>query len=260
MTRHSNPSTNVQSSNAEEALRVLEAAIEAGTINVCRSVAKNPYVIVHHQDGSSSRFALYEVQAREWLSYYLWQQNSVLLKRQEMDRILCALAGRSIGTTDGWRDDPELLRLIETEPVLAVAIEYMEQNSKSREETPMEELWKDWNKFARERGLYRLGQRKFPGGANVLSRRLTALKDVLNQLGISVKIWRSNGCKVVIERRKDDCVGEPSIEPSATNPNDGSGLHPTDDRKEFLAKLNARKASTSTLTDLGGHHGDKTVS
>jgi hypothetical protein len=176
----------------------------------------------------------------------VWENKTILLKRHEIDRILSALAGRSLKTSDRYRDDPELLRLIETEPVLAVAIEYVEQCDNLPQEKSMAQLWKDWHDFAGERGLLQLGRNKFPGGANVLSRKLSQLKTVLNQTGISVTKKRSDGSKVIIERRKDDGIDEPSSGSSSINPNDTGDLHRTDDRKQLLASLSARKSKTAT--------------
>src|SRR5262249_8224106 len=109
-----------------------------------------------------------------------------------------------------------------------------------RHEGRAEALWRELQDFARKRRLLTIGRRRFPAGANVLSRRLALFKDVFAQLGITVDIRRSNGCIITLTRRSDGSDGQPSAEPSAPNPLPEEDLPPKDDKQERINRLRSK--------------------
>ena len=144
----------------------------------------------------------------------------------------------------GQIDDPALLQYIESEPVVAVLLEFM--HTRDRYEQTMEVLWKELRKFARGRRLLVRGKKRFPGGPNVLSRilGLDPCAKVLERLGIILEMKRSNGCKVTLTRRLDDPATEPSGEPSAPNTSTSQGLPSKDDMAARIQRLQQRKLNS----------------
>jgi hypothetical protein len=145
--------------------------------------------------------------------------------------------------------DPALLQYIESEPVVAVLLEFM--HTRDRYEASMEVLWKELDKFGRGRRLLVRGKKRFPGGPNVLSRRLglDMCAKVLEQLGIILEMKRSNGCKVTLTRRLDDSSKEPSAESSVPNSSITQGLPSTDDKAERMRLLQQRKQKSERNFD-----------
>ena len=142
-----------------------------------------------------------------------------------------------------------MVQKIESEPVLAVAVEFFEARKVPTWEGMMDALWKEWRQFAEERGLLHIRGKKFPGGANVLSRKLSELKPVLAELGITVTIERSNGSKVVITGRMDGENEEPSGQPSAQNSLTRKHLSTADDKEARLSILRGRKSLGTAIKE-----------
>jgi hypothetical protein len=138
----------------------------------------------------------------------------------------------------GRASDPALLQVIETEPLVAVLVEYMD--GRGRLEQRANPLFDDLRDFASKKGLLTIGRRRFPGGSQVLSRKLAVLKDVLALLGIAVDIRRSNGSIITLTRRSDGSDGQPSAEPSAPNPLPEEDLPPKDDKQERINRLRSK--------------------
>ena len=190
---------------AQQALESIESEIDAGRIQVHRSVADVAYISFLVGDHVPDHpLQLHGRCAKEVLTAFFWRAKKVLLKRSEADLVLTALAGRAASCPRGRISDPDLLRLVDTEPTLAVIVEWTAAKGVPRWEDRMETLWKNLREFAKRRGLLRLGPNRFPGGANILSCKLTQFRPILEQLGIVVTISRSNGSQVVLERRLDD--------------------------------------------------------
>ena len=184
---------------------------------------------------------------RGWLAHFIWVTKTLLLREREIDRILEELAGRSLSEPLDRIRDPALLQFIESEPVVAIMLEFM--HTKDRHEATMETLWKELKKFARGRRLLVRGKNHFPGGPNVLSRKLAPLIPIFERLGITIKIVRSNGCKVTLTRRLDDSAQEPSAESLAPKSSSNEGLSPKDDKTERILRLMKRKNPGSRSPD-----------
>lgn len=228
------------------ALRRLEAEIENERVHVYRNILGQPYVffdIVERTLADTQpaiHLHLFHDDVRGWLTQFLWKAEGILLHERELDRVLRALHGLSLRHKLDRVTDPALLELLETEPTVAVIVEFMHAEKRSKLEHTMESLWKTLRDFARERGLLVRGQKRFPGGANVLSRKMNRFANELKPFGIRFTMTRSNGCKVVLERL-DDSATQPSAEPSTQNPANDMDLAPADAKQAMLARLAAKR-------------------
>jgi len=224
------------------ALKRLEDEIERRRIHVYRNLLGQPYVFFDIVEGTLAdtqpaiHLHLYHKDVRGWLTQFIWKVEKILLHERELDRVLQALAGLSLRNKLDRVTDPALLSLLETEPTVAVIVEFMHMEKQSRFEFTMESLWKRLRDFARERCLLLRGIKHFPGGANVLSRKLAIYEKELLRLGIKLTMTRSNGCKVVLERL-DDSTSQPSAESSTPNSSALNELSPEDAKQSMLATL-----------------------
>jgi hypothetical protein len=223
----------------EDALTAILAEIAAGKIKLYRNVLRQPYVFCDHPAYPGLHLHLHAKDFRGWLTHFIWKTKTFLLGEREIDRILEELAGRSLSEPLDKIHNPALLQCIEGEPVVAVVLEFM--HTRDRYEASMEGLWKELEKFARGRRLLVRGKKCFPGGSNVLSRKLAEFTPVFKELAIAIEIRRSNGCKVTLARRLDDSEKEPSAESSVSKSNNGQSLSPKDDKAERIARLQQRK-------------------
>ena len=231
----------VEEDRAVAALEAILGAVAAGKVRPHQSLLKQPYVFLDVEGRPAVYFALFDPAFKHWLAAFAWDGGHGLLRNQELDRILYVLAGRALKTPVANLDDPALLRLIETESVVAVVLEFMYAQASARVEHPMAKLWEILRDFARERGMLRLGRDRFPGGANVLSRKLRQFAEVFDRLGIGVEIRRSDGCKAILARL-DDSAGVPSCQSSELKSLYQNDLLPMDDRDRRRAFLRDRKA------------------
>jgi hypothetical protein len=223
----------------EEALKAILAEIEHGTIKLYRNALRQPYVFCDHPKYPVMHSHLLDKDMRSWLTHFVWETKTFLLREREVDRILEELAGRSLSGLLDTIHDPALLLCIESEPVVAVVLEFM--HTRTRHEGTMDALWKDLEKLARDRRLLVRGKNRFPGGPNVLSRKLAKFVPVFEHLGITVAIKRSNGSKVTLTKRSDDSSQEPSREPSAPNSGANNDFSPMDDKAARILRLQQRK-------------------
>jgi len=223
------------------ALATLINEFDAGRIRVYRNVLGKPNIEFRLDGHPMGVFYLFDDDVRAWLMDFFWHAGVGLLRKGELDPILTYLAGRSLRSSCHEVDDPALLEALQTEPLLAVAVEFMHLHPTEKYEQPMEALWRAWRDFAEERKLLTLGKKKFPGGANVLSRQLRRLASALQSLGLTVGIKRSNGSKVIITRRSDDSLTQSSSQPSASNTAPATRLRHEDDRNARIAYLHRRK-------------------
>jgi|GEM_PF-6184682 len=225
---------------AEAALEMILDQVKSQKIHLYLSVLKEPQIFLDLEGRPPGCFPLFDPAVRHWLADYAWEKEIGLLRPQELDRVLCVLAGRAMRTSVGRISDPALLRVIESEPAVAVLLEYMHAQTAARLEFTMEKLWDVLSQFARKRGLLKLGRRRFPGGSNVLSRLLKQFIPVFAQLGIKIVIARSNGSKVSLTRL-DDSRAESSAASSVDNSAENKTLSPEDDRERRRAHLLERK-------------------
>lgn len=221
------------------ALRAVQDEIKQARIRVYRNALNQPYVFCDHPDCPGLNVPLFHRDFRGWLCRFVWNQKQLLLHEREVDRILELLSGQSLESPVANVSDPVLLQLLEKEPLLATIVEFME--GKDKFEASVAELLGILRKFARERGLLGRMSAHFPGGPNVLSRKLTLFSPMLEQFGIKVAIRRSNGAKVTITGRKDDDSGQSSGESSAHNQAATKDLDAVDERTRRLQNLAFRK-------------------
>lgn len=229
-------------SPAAIALRRIEADVATGNVAVYRDLIGQPCVtfpITGPAGDTPIHRPLFDRDFRGWLTIYIWRQEVLLLREREVEQVLLALAGASLERKTTQIADPALWATVEGEPSLVVLLEYMHARNGHREETSMQSLWQNLHQFAVQRGMVKRNGKCFPGGTNVLSRKLAEYKDVLERLGIKVTVRRSNGCKVVIERL-DDSGCESSAESSSVNPGSGHDLRPSDDRMLRLLAIKQR--------------------
>ena len=226
----------------ECALKAILARVEDGTIRLYRNVLHKPYIGFHGDDRPTGTFHLDDPAVRAWLSDFVWDQDLGLIHQRELDRIITVLAGRAMRSDLDHVSDPAALELVQTEPVVAVALEYMHIHPTDKYTGKVEVVWKEWREFARDRGLLKLGRKRFPGGANVLSRELAKHKRALEWLGIYVTIKRSNGAQLTITRRLDGSQHGPSPQSSTSNPADKHDLSPEDDKEARVTQLRLRKS------------------
>ncbi|WP_337175408.1 hypothetical protein [Paludisphaera sp.] len=233
--------------NGVVVLRRLVDEIERGRIRLYRNLVGKPYIscdVEEDEDDDEPGLPainqlLFDIDVRSWLTLFAWERDKVLLTEREANRIVHALSGWSMRVKTSKITDPELLRFIETEPVVAVVMEFMGSRKEPRYEQGMEHLWKELSKFAKGRGLLVVNKSRFPGGPNVLSRKLRQLVPVLEKLGIKVAMTRSNGCKAVL-RRLDDFSKEPSAESSAQKSYQANDLSPEDGKSSILSILQSK--------------------
>jgi hypothetical protein len=221
------------------ALRAVQDEIKQGRIRVYRNALNHPYVFCDHPEFPGLNVSLFHRDFRGWLCRFVWNQRQLLLHEREVDRILELLNGHSLENPITEVSDPALLQILEQEPLLATIVEFME--GKDKFEASMAELLGILRKFASERKLLGRMSSHFPGGPNVLSRKLTLFSPMLEQFGIKVAIRRSNGANVTITGRKDDDSGQSSGESSALNQAANKDLDATDDRTRRLQNLARRK-------------------
>jgi hypothetical protein len=236
-------------SRGSAALVALIKELDAGRVHLYRNVLGKPH-IEFRLDGHPKRaFYLLHDDVRAWLMDFFWRAGVGLLHKGELDRILTYLAGRSLRYPCHDVDAPALLQALQTEPVLAVAVEFMHIRPSEKHENTMGALWKEWRDFAEERKLLTLGRKRFPGGANVLSRELRRLTPLLRTLGLIVEIRRSDGSQVTITRRLDDSPAEPSAQSSATNALPETDLRHADDHNARLSRLRERQGQRAGQED-----------
>lgn len=214
---------------------------KAERIKLYRNILKMPYILCNHEKYYKLHAYLFDDDVRNWFSHFVKEEVGFLLKIREINCILAELAGRSMSELVDKIQDPFLTRMIESEPVVAAVLEFTHIMPTDPYEVTMEVLWKELLKFAKNRGMLVLGKNRFPGGANVLSRKLTEFLKVFEQLGITIVILRSNGSKVTISRRLDDSSPKPSVESSELNSNYNNGLSLMDDKSKNILHLQQRK-------------------
>jgi hypothetical protein len=221
------------------ALRAVQDEIKQGRIRVYRNALNQPYVFCDHPECPGLNVPLFHRDFRGWLCRFAWNQKQLLLHEREVDRILELLSGQSLENPIANVSDPALLQLLEKEPLLATIVEFME--GRDEFETTVAELLRSLRKFASERGLLGRMASRFPGGPNVLSKKLSHFSSDLALFGITVAIRRSNGAKVKMTGRKDDDSGQSSGESSAPNRTTTKDLSALDDRTRRLQELADRK-------------------
>jgi len=233
---------NELSQTVEAALSSLLVEIETGRIEVYQNVLGQPYIIFRVPERPGGGFFLFHQDVRAWIAEFAWDGKHGLLRERDLDRILTFLRGRAMRKRLPQISDPAMLHLLRSEPVIAVVYEFMYEHATGRHEDTMEPLWKAWKVFAQERGLLRLGRKRFPGGSQVLSRLLTHFKETLLALGIAIEIKRSDGSNVTLQRSSDAPAPQSSSEACGSNPGSDKPLGAVDDKTAQIARLRELKA------------------
>lgn len=239
------PDNEKKINRVEILFEVIHSEIKAERIKVYRNVMGDPYISCIHPKYPKLETFLFDKNVRSWFTHFLKEEKGCLPKSGELNCILEELAGRSMSNMVGNIQDPCLTRIIESEPVVAVVLEFMHTKAPPRYEESMASLWKELHKFAKERGLLVRGKNRFPAGANTLSGKLRKFLQVFEKLGITINNRRSNGSKVTIVRRLDDSSLEPSVESSELNSLNNNGLPLMDDQDDIISHLQQENERTS---------------
>ena len=106
----------------EVAFSFILAEIKDGRIHLYRNVMRKPYIFCRNPKYSKLHVYLFDKDVRGWLTHFIKEVTNFLLKGQEIDRILEELAGRSMSQLVDKIQDPSHVKMIESEPVVAVVI------------------------------------------------------------------------------------------------------------------------------------------
>jgi hypothetical protein len=227
------------------ALAKITQEIETGKIFVFRNLLNHPYIRVMVEQMPSGCFHLYDHEAEDWIEFFLSFRHQILLRSAELKPVIKALVGRSMMTVRHEIEEPEILHILQTEPVVATTYEYFFARPPGMVDKTMQGHWKDLREFAIERNLEKFGNKRFPGGPNVLSRQLRRFQLVLATLGIHMRLPAvSRGLPIQIGRL-DDYNSEPSPQSSGPNVLSGNNLEPNDGKLDQLARLRARQTNQS---------------
>jgi hypothetical protein len=184
-----------------------------------------------------------------WLTAFASEKRLGLLSGGELRRIQTYLAGAAMKNPLSTIDDPSLLDLIKSDPNILIIYEFM--YGRSRIETKMKSLWVMLKQFGQERGILAIGNKRFAGGAQVLSREIDRRLDIFRRLGLQIETKRSNGSHIIISWMddSDDQSSAHASTPKAQPPKD---LGQLDGKCSLRAILEARKASRSILMEAAG--------
>ena len=173
-----------------------------------------------------------------WLTSFGFFECRHLLKGEAVMRMQRVLKTHAMRKQEGTIHDAEALQVLQTEPVVATVVEYMQ--ARNREETTTSQLYDNLTEFINRQRLTFRGRKGFPGGSNVLGKQLKAFKRVFKALGVCVDWKRSDGGKVTLTR-VDRTPNQPSAEASADNSNNSNDLSHEDGTSRILAALAARR-------------------
>ena len=107
-------------------LKLILGEVQAGRIHLYRNLVGQPWVHCNVDQEPVGRLNLRDKDFRGWLTLYAWHRTETLLRERQVDRILEVLSGLSMHEKTLDLTDPELLRIIEVEPLVAVVVEFME--------------------------------------------------------------------------------------------------------------------------------------
>jgi hypothetical protein len=115
----------------------------------------------------------------------------------------------------------------------------------------MKPLWVMLRRFAQERGILVIGEKRFAGGAQVLSREIDRRLEIFRRLGLQIETRRSNGSHIIISWM-DDSDDQSSAHASTPKAQPVKDLGQLDGKRSIREILEARKASGSTLMEAAG--------
>jgi len=224
--------------NGDIALELILNEMAHGRVRVYRNAFGTPYFFCDHGRFPSLNRPLTDPDIRGWIYNFVWTVQKVLMFERDLDRIVKVLWGRSLENPIATISNPALLEAIQQDTLAATIVEFMED--KKRFEHTMDGVWRQLQAFAKTRGLVGHNLGKFPGGANVLSRKLAQVRPLLQCCKIAIEIRRSNGAKVVLTRSEDDDKRQSSAISSAVNPAPANDLNRTDDSARRIQELTHR--------------------
>ncbi len=187
----------VHSTNVDKVFKELTTAIDEGRITLYRDRG-HPCVRCPRVGGATDperqkrHLRLFSWECRCWLRLFATRANATL-STEGVKQVLDLLAGLSLETDSTVISDRELLDLLQGEPAFASVVEFMAIQETSPFEETTEAFYKRLTNFAKERGLLIRGRKRFPGGANVLSRFIRQNLDLFEAAGIRIQLRRSNG-------------------------------------------------------------------
>ena len=183
---------------AEIALRYIDHEISEGKVVLYLGFRSGPY-IEFHQTSEKVRCELRGQQAKQIITAMIWERRNFLLQEPELEDVLRSLAGRALHSHAGGISNRDLQNIVKSEPVLMTLVDYFYTQNKLRWEGKMQSLWSELSVFAEHHQLLEHQNRWFPRRPNSLSRKLRELSPILSELGFTLAMRRSNGCRVSIE-------------------------------------------------------------
>lgn len=226
----------------EAMLKSILELIDRGTVEVYRNALNQPYITLPLTQEGSTVCRLYEDCVREWIAHVAWSKYEQVLPHRHIRAILTVLAGRSLASPRQSAEESAVIRLLETDPLVAVIVEFM--SDKQAYQAGAASLWKELSKLATQRRLLNIGKRRFPAGPNVFTRTLKLEKESLATLGITIGMQRKDtGCEVTLKRTNDDPITESSSQPSGTKVDNTNTLGATDDLTTRIRHLAIRRST-----------------
>lgn len=219
-------------------LAVINLEIKAKRVSVYRNVLKNPK-IEFYVAGNLEVYSLRDPSVEDYLIWLAVQAGSGIPTRSEVRIVLGYLRGLALNNPRYVISDPDVLKAIESDQLVAVLPEYLATKGLPFE-IQIGELYKQLPEFKVAQKL-KLKGRELPGGDNALSRRLDEIAPLLPAFGIS-SIWpkrTSKGQSVIFAKKQDECrsddpAPQPSSGSSPHNKPSDKDLSQTDDLDQKL--------------------------
>ena len=223
-------------------LKSIIEMIREGEVEVYRNKLNHPYIKLPLTEEYPKVYRIYDDAVREWIAQVAWCNHASVLPLRHIRAIMTVLAGQSFTSHRRIAQESAVIRLLETEPLIAVIVEFM--SDKETYQAGAASLWNELFKLAKDRRLLNIGKQRFPGGPNVFTKKLKCERESLATIGITIDIQRKDtGCEVTLKRTNDDPIPESSSQPSGTKVDSTNTLSATDDRQARIERLANRRST-----------------
>ena len=219
----------------ELALSILDEESKAGRIQIHKDLLGNFRLAIHSAEFANAEYLLRSDEARKWIRALLWEKGHLFLYGPTLRVCIDILAGQTLLNSAGLPNESESLRYLETDPLAQLLCRFAESNCCSPRTYSALQLWADLRAFD-PTIIRRSRNNAFPGGPNILIRKLRQIQHVLEELGVLIEIRRSNGCKVTLSFVNDSIIQSSSNRP-APNANKDSQLDPLGDKDDVLETI-----------------------
>lgn len=227
-----------EESQGIKAMAHIEAMIDEAKIKIGFSKFGTEQVVFTSPDNKTIELNIESKKFRELISHRVWSDLKVLLKEWELKRITDSLKGRLLSQGVVFIEPDQQLDFLDKELFIALFIEFAQ--SHGRYEGRAEEMYKKLHKFAKDQGPAHAYLRQFPGGPNIMTKKIRKYKKVFESMGVNVELKRNNGCQIEIKCSPDGGDKQPSAQSSAANPAN-QGVSDSDGRNVDLEALKKRK-------------------